>query len=209
LSIGYIYRSPGDPSTRLLTHDPICFSRVDRNENSAPPFGPGIAQGVTMHDPFFAVPIIVETEAVGKFRILSSVSDAAIFMMERWPESHGPSYRAALQACTGSLSTAEDVENARHAFVTAAKEAGLNLKAVAVQEGDPSRRSAEQPKSAYIIDEKRRDRGDREEQEDFLVRFLTRETGITEAQARDLVNMIGTDRASLLREARILKGRDR
>lgn len=162
-----------------------------------------------MHDPFFAVPIIVETEAVGKFRTLSSVSEAAIFMMERWPESHGPSYRAALQACTGPLSTAEDVENARRAFVTAAKEAGLNLKAVAVQEGDPSRRSAEQPKSAYIIDEKRRDRGDREEQEDFLVRFLARETGITEAQARDLVNMIGTDRASLLREARILKGRDR
>ncbi len=160
-----------------------------------------------MHDPFFAVPIIVETEMVGEFRTLSSVSEAAIFMMERWPASHGPRYRAALQACTGPLCTAEDVDNARRAFLTAAKEAGLNFKAVKVQEGAPSPRSAEQPKSAYLIDEKRRDRGDREEQEDFLVRFLARETGITEAQARELINVIGTDRASLLRDARILKAR--
>ena len=151
-----------------------------------------------MHDPFFAVPISIETEEVGKFRTLSSVSEAAIFMMERWPESHGPSYQAALQACTGPLTTAEDVENARRAFLMAAKEAGLNTKAV---EPHPSPRSVEQPKSLRI------DRGDREEQEDFLVRFLARETGISEAQARDLIKMIGTDRASLLREARILKAR--
>ncbi|UVK37394.1 DUF982 domain-containing protein [Mesorhizobium sp. AR10] len=160
-----------------------------------------------MHDPFFAVPIIVETEAVGIFRTLSSVSEAAIFMMERWPESHGPSYRAALQACTGPLTTAEDVGNARRAFLTAAKEAGLNVKAVSVQDDAPLPRSLEQPKSSYIGDEKRRDRGDREEQADFLVRFLARETGITEAQARELINVIGTDRASLLREARKLKAR--
>ncbi|QPC95697.1 hypothetical protein GA829_36620 (plasmid) [Mesorhizobium sp. INR15] len=56
-----------------------------------------------------------------------------------------------------------------------------------------------------MADEKRRDRGHREEQEDFLVRFLARETGITEAQAQALIGMVGTDRASLLREARILK----
>lgn len=35
-----------------------------------------------MHDPFFAVPIMVETEKVGQFRTLSSVSEVAIFMME-------------------------------------------------------------------------------------------------------------------------------
>ena len=162
-----------------------------------------------MHDAFFAVPIIVETEMVGEKRTLNSVSEAAIFLMERWPGSRVPSYQAALQACTGPLSTAEDVENARRAFLTAAKEAGLNVKAVSLQGDAQSPRSAKQPRSSYIGDEKRRDRGDREEQEDFLVRFLARETGITEAQSRELVNMIGTDRASLLREARILKGRDR
>ncbi|QND66630.1 DUF982 domain-containing protein [Mesorhizobium loti] len=144
---------------------------------------------------------------MGKFRTLSSVSEAAIFMMERWPESHGPSYRAALQACTGPLTTAEDVGNARRAFLAAAKEVGLNVKAVSVQDDPPLPRSLEQSKSSYIGDEKRRDRGDREEQEDFLVRFVAREAGITEAQARELINVIGTDRASLLREARILKAR--
>jgi hypothetical protein len=158
-----------------------------------------------MNDPFFAVPITVETGTVGEFRTLSSVSEAATFMMERWPEPHGPRYIAALQACTGLLTTAEDVENARRAFLTAAKDAGLNTKAVSVQEDTPSPRSIEQPKSSYIVDEKRRDRGDREEQEDFLVRFLARETDITEVQARELINIFGTDRASLLREARILK----
>jgi len=160
-----------------------------------------------MHDPFFAIPIMVETEKVGEVRTLNSVSEVAIFMMERWPESHGPRYRAALQACTGPLSTAEDVENARRAFLTAAKEAGLKVKAVSVQDDAPLPRSLEQPKSSYIGDQKRRDRGDREEQEDFLVRFLARETGITEAQARGLIKVIGTDRSSLLREARILKAR--
>ncbi|UVK38634.1 DUF982 domain-containing protein [Mesorhizobium sp. AR10] len=162
-----------------------------------------------MHDTFFTIPIIVETETVGEFCTLSSASEAAIFMIERWLEPRGPRYQAALQACTGPPTTAEDVENARRAFLMAAKEACLNIIAVPVQRDAPSPRSVEQPKSSYIVDEKRRDRGDREEHEDFLVRFLARETGITEAQARELIDMIGTDRESLQREARILKGRRR
>jgi hypothetical protein len=76
--------------------------------------------------------------------MLSSASEAAVLIMEKWPEEHGSRFQDALQAC-------------------------------------------------------------REEQEDFLVRFLARETGITEAQARDLIDMVGTGRSSLLREARILK----
>ncbi|MBB6411952.1 hypothetical protein [Mesorhizobium sangaii] len=91
----------------------------------------------------------------------------------------------------------------------AAKEAGLNTKDGQMRDDAPPPHSVEQPKSSYIADVKRRDRGDREEQEDFLVRFLARETGISESQARDLINMIGTDRASLLREARILSERRR
>jgi hypothetical protein len=42
-------------------------------------------------------------------------------------------------------------------------------------------------------------------EKEFRVRFLVKETGITEAQARDLVDMIGIDASSLLREARLLK----
>jgi hypothetical protein len=36
---------------------------------------------------------------------------------------------------------------------------------------------------------------------------LARETGITEAEAEDLIRLIGHNHASLLREARILKKR--
>jgi hypothetical protein len=42
-------------------------------------------------------------------------------------------------------------------------------------------------------------------EKEFRVRFLMKETGITEGQARDLVDMIGIDPNSLLREARLLK----
>ncbi|MDX8500885.1 hypothetical protein RFM99_21040 [Mesorhizobium sp. VK4C] len=41
-------------------------------------------------------------------------------------------------------------------------------------------------------------------QKDFRVQFLVRETGITEAQARDLIKMLGDSPNSLLREARLL-----
>ncbi|MET3596093.1 MULTISPECIES: hypothetical protein [Mesorhizobium] len=41
-------------------------------------------------------------------------------------------------------------------------------------------------------------------QKDFRVQFLVRETGITEAQARDLIKMLGNSPNSLLREARLL-----
>ncbi|TIW97724.1 hypothetical protein [Mesorhizobium sp.] len=42
-------------------------------------------------------------------------------------------------------------------------------------------------------------------EKDFRVRFLMHETGITEDQARELIDLIGNDANSLRREARILK----
>ncbi|RUY25872.1 DUF982 domain-containing protein [Mesorhizobium sp. M7A.F.Ca.US.001.04.2.1] len=163
-------------------------------------------RGDAMHDAFFRVPVTIELPD-GELRRLSSASEAAILLMEKWPDEHGSIYRDALQACTGSLTSDDEVENARQAFLAAAEEAGLTVQGVHYNEDTPSPRSIEQPKSSYIADEKRRDRGHREEQEDFLIRFLARETGITEAQARELIDMVGTDRGSLLREARILKAR--
>ncbi|MDX8443545.1 hypothetical protein [Mesorhizobium australafricanum] len=38
-------------------------------------------------------------------------------------------------------------------------------------------------------------------EKEFRIQFLVKENGITEAQARDLVEMIGIDANSLLREA--------
>lgn len=39
-------------------------------------------------------------------------------------------------------------------------------------------------------------------------RFLVQTVGITEGQARELVQLLGTNRGSLVREARIMKARD-
>lgn len=39
---------------------------------------------------------------------------------------------------------------------------------------------------------------------DTLAQSIAKETGITEDQARELIRLIGTDRSSLLREARNL-----
>ncbi len=47
--------------------------------------------------------------------------------------------------------------------------------------------------------------GIRKTQEGKLALSLAQETGITVDQAGDVIAMIGTDRRSLLREARILK----
>lgn len=49
--------------------------------------------------------------------------------------------------------------------------------------------------------------GARTTERDRLAVSLAKETGISEAQARDLIEMLGTDRNSLLREARLISGR--
>ncbi|TIN26206.1 MAG: DUF982 domain-containing protein, partial [Mesorhizobium sp.] len=51
------------------------------------------------------------------------------------------------------------------------------------------------------------EKSDRDRMTDFQAQLLAKEAGITEAQARELIELIGTDRASLLREARLLKSR--
>ena len=49
------------------------------------------------------------------------------------------------------------------------------------------------------------DRERRRRLNDEEVRSLVRESGISESQARDLIKLLGLSRASLLREARLLK----
>jgi len=49
-----------------------------------------------------------------------------------------------------------------------------------------------------------KDSGERVAGNETLAESIARETGITEDQARELIRLIGTDRNSLLREARLL-----
>ncbi|MER8755161.1 hypothetical protein NKH69_05710 [Mesorhizobium sp. M0976] len=51
------------------------------------------------------------------------------------------------------------------------------------------------------------DKENHERLKKLLAQSLANETGITEAQARELIEMIGTDHGSLLREGRMLKSR--
>ncbi|RUW80453.1 hypothetical protein [Mesorhizobium sp. M2A.F.Ca.ET.067.02.1.1] len=44
--------------------------------------------------------------------------------------------------------------------------------------------------------------------EEYFVRRLVSETGITEQQARDLIALLGYEWASLLREAHLLKAKN-
>lgn len=106
-----------------------------------------------------------------------SVSEAAIFMMDSWPEEHGQRYKAPLQACTGQLTTPEQVEAARQAFLAAAEEAAL-----VVVGAEPAVKATRRPAG----DAKRRNQA-RMERKILLIRFLARETGISETQARDLI----------------------
>ncbi|RWM24481.1 hypothetical protein [Mesorhizobium sp.] len=67
------------------------------------------------------------------------------------------------------------------------------------------RRYPKHPESLPVI-ESAQQRAERVKAEKgFQARFLMREAGITEAQALDLIELIGNDTNSLLREARLLK----
>lgn len=62
-------------------------------------------------------------------------------------------------------------------------------------------------RSCAAQESRQHDRSQKTDEDILLVRSLAKETGITLHEARDLIEMIGTDRSSLLREARILKKR--
>jgi hypothetical protein len=55
------------------------------------------------------------------------------------------------------------------------------------------------------MDNDKQNRARKMDEETLLARSLAKETGITFDEASDLIEMIGTDSNSLLREARILK----
>ena len=61
---------------------------------------------------------------------ISTIQAAAWAMIEDWPEDDdGPALDAALVACAGAVEGKRKAEDARQAFVAAAKEAGILVKA--------------------------------------------------------------------------------
>ena len=72
-------------------------------------------------------PIVVETAAAGRLRIIHTVRDAAEQLVGDWPAEHrGTLWRGACAACHSALAeTGGDAASARAAFILAAKEAGI------------------------------------------------------------------------------------
>ena len=78
-----------------------------------------------MSDKRFPIPVTITLGTAGQ-RAVSSVWEA-IECLRNWPAKKGPHYRRALQACMDALDGWKPAHKARHAFISAAREAGVFL----------------------------------------------------------------------------------
>ena len=75
-------------------------------------------------------PVVIATGEPPVETIISTIQAAAWALIEDWPEDdESPALDAALLACTGAVEGKRKAEDARNAFVAAAKEAGILVKA--------------------------------------------------------------------------------
>ena len=73
----------------------------------------------------FSRPVIIESSSPGRLQAIGGVREAAEIFLREWPlAGRGPRYLAALEFCHEALAGEVEIEEARHAFVEAAKEAG-------------------------------------------------------------------------------------
>lgn len=79
-----------------------------------------------MNDKRFPIPVMITIGAAGQ-RAVTSVWEAIECLRSYWPSTKGPSYRRALQACLDALDGWKPAHKARHAFIRAAREAGVFL----------------------------------------------------------------------------------
>jgi hypothetical protein len=69
--------------------------------------------------------VTVETSRLGQIRKITSVTQAAAFLLSEWPGNRGRLHGLARQACLEALDGTITGEMARSAFIGAAKEAGI------------------------------------------------------------------------------------
>ena len=74
--------------------------------------------------------IVIETRKPGRLRVVGSAREAAEALVRDWPEGgRGPATSAATWACLAALEGTGPVEKAREAFIAAAKEANIFVRA--------------------------------------------------------------------------------
>lgn len=65
--------------------------------------------------------------AIGGYRVLNTVSDLADCLLDCWPATEGDAFVAAMHACHESLEGRGDANEAREAFIIAARDAGVSV----------------------------------------------------------------------------------
>jgi hypothetical protein len=95
-----------------LTEQPFCLAILHMEE--------------VMNDKRFPIPVMITLGETGQ-RAISSVWEAIECLRSYWPTKKGPCYRRALQACMDALDGWQPAHKARHAFISAAREAGVFL----------------------------------------------------------------------------------
>jgi hypothetical protein len=110
-------------------HDPFCaFSEWD----GAIGHNASVMTGSMPSDQPFTTPVVVEDAMhPGLMRRVGSVREAAEVLLGHWPkQGRGPRYNQALRACSDALDGRLAAEEARQAFIEAALEAGIYVRAV-------------------------------------------------------------------------------
>jgi len=70
-------------------------------------------------------PVSLEMYGRGHYRVVSSAKDAGRVLRNEWPRFVGRNYDVALQMCNAALKEDADPEQARLAFLAAAREADI------------------------------------------------------------------------------------
>jgi hypothetical protein len=82
-----------------------------------------------MNRGYWDQPVTIETLTLGKFQMVSSAAEAARILLEEWPVDEGDAYVAAKAACLSVLTGNTQPDVARAAFLKAAEEAGVFVRA--------------------------------------------------------------------------------
>ncbi|PZM14853.1 DUF982 domain-containing protein [Rhizobium tubonense] len=69
--------------------------------------------------------VYMELGKLGKYQVVWSTTDAQNMLFYRWPAKGGEAFRSALDICASVLNGHLPCDEARHAFILAAEEAGL------------------------------------------------------------------------------------
>ena len=80
----------------------------------------------------------LELHGIGGYRTVRSTDDAALCLLQRWPTGKGKAYMVAQRTCLDALEGRATAENARQAFIKAAREANIHI------------RSTEDPRAAAM-----------------------------------------------------------